>query len=157
MAYPQDACCVERNLWFQVIQPYVKNRQLSICPSSEDNDWVRGATPYGPGGKIDYKFKHAVSNCATGRKLSRFQWPAQDVMLNEWRGYHDDGGCGCQPNSVSRRFNCAFFDGHAKVVRVGDTLMLHQPAPSDHWDPHWFKDPVSGGWTDDPAIGRDLY
>jgi prepilin-type N-terminal cleavage/methylation domain-containing protein/prepilin-type processing-associated H-X9-DG protein len=155
--YPQDACCVERNIWFEVTQPYVKNRQLAICPSGTANWPTRPATPYGPGGVVQYKFKHAV--CARGGpvSLAQFSWPAQQVMLNEYRAWHDDGGCGCQSNPVpvSRQFNVAFFDGHVKIVRTGDMLMCRPPNPT-HWDPHWFKDPNTGNWTSDPSVGRDM-
>jgi prepilin-type N-terminal cleavage/methylation domain-containing protein/prepilin-type processing-associated H-X9-DG protein len=154
--YPQDACCVERNIWFEVTQGYIKNRQIGRCPSGNEGDFVRGATPYGPGGPVHYKFKHGVCTWGTGCKISRFQWPAQQVMLNEFIAWHDDTGCGCQANQPNRRFNCAFFDGHVKPVRAGDTLMLKPPGATAHWDPHWFKDPIGGGWTADPTVGRDL-
>ena len=158
-AYPQDACCVERNIFIEICQPYIKNRQIGLCPSGIDNWPGRPATPYGPGGvNTHYKFKHAI--CARGGpvKDSQFAWPAQQVMLREYRAWHDDGVCGCRnPEPPARKYDSAFFDGHVKVVRAGDTLMMRRPGGT-RWDPHWFvvPSPLTGATTSDPSVGRDL-
>jgi len=150
--YANDACCVERNIWFEVTQPYIKNRQIGRCPSHDDTWPGRPATIYGPGGVQHYKFKHAVCSRGDGVKDSQFAWPAQQLMLREYRAAHNDNACcGC---SASSQYNCAFFDGHAKVVRAGDTLQSKFGAAP--WDPHWFVDPNTGGWTSDPSVGRDF-
>jgi prepilin-type N-terminal cleavage/methylation domain-containing protein len=156
-AYPQDACCVERNIWAWVVQPYVKNRQIMQCPSANDTDFTRPATPYGPAGPVHYKFKHAIA-AQNGVKLSAFGWPAQQIMFNEYRAWHSSIECGCRvPPNVSAQYLVAFWDGHVKVVRVGDTLMVKPPNPT-HWDPHWFKivGNAAGAWTADPSIGADF-
>jgi prepilin-type N-terminal cleavage/methylation domain-containing protein/prepilin-type processing-associated H-X9-DG protein len=155
--YPQDACCVERNLWSHVVQPYIRNVQLFQCPSAEDNAFVRPATPFGPQVVVHYKFKHAICANGTGIKLEQCGWPSQQMMLNEYKAWHDDMGCGCQSNPVptSRAFNVNFLDGHAKIARTGQALMTQPPNPT-HWDPHWFKNPTTGGWTGDPSVGRDF-
>ena len=155
-AYPQDACCVERNIYIEITQPYIKNRQLAICPSGQE-DWPgRPATIYGPGGvNTHYKFKHAICARGNGVKDSQFSWPAEQTMLREYRAWHDDQECGCRnPEVPSRRYNCAFFDGHAKIVKAGDSLYMKNGQP--RWDPHWFW--IVGGTTNtsDPKIGADF-
>jgi prepilin-type N-terminal cleavage/methylation domain-containing protein/prepilin-type processing-associated H-X9-DG protein len=160
--YPEAACCVERNIWFEVTQAYIKNRQIGLCPSGE-SDWPnRPATIYGPGGvAVQYKFKHCLvsghpSHHPGGCKLSRLSWPAQQLMFREYRAWHDDGECGCRdPEAPSRKYNCAFLDGHAKVARAGDSLYM-RIAGQSRWDPHWFINPDTGGGTADPRVGRDF-
>lgn len=154
-AYPQDACCVERNIAWMVIQPYTKNTQLLQCPSENETDFTRPATIYGPGGPIHYKFKHAFCANGSGVKLATISWPAEVVMIREYRAAHDDRQCGCRnPEPGGRRYNSAFADGHVKVMRAGDSLMMKRGNP--WWDPHWLVDPSTGGWTADPSVGKDL-
>lgn len=154
--YPQDACCMERNIWFWLAQPYVKNQQLGRCPSADDSWPSRPATIYGPSGVYThYKFKHAIV-AQDGVKLAAFAWPAQQIMFNEYRAYHSTQECGCrQPPNVSAQYNVAFWDGHVKIVRCGDALMVKPPNPT-HWDPHWFKIPSTGAWTASPTDGMDF-
>jgi prepilin-type N-terminal cleavage/methylation domain-containing protein/prepilin-type processing-associated H-X9-DG protein len=153
--YPRDACCVERNIWAMVTAPYIKNTQVFLCPS-EDGGWpARPATIYGAGGVIHYKFKHGICARGDGVKDSAFAWPAQQTMLREYHANHDDRECGCrQPETPSRRYNAAFFDGHAKVARAGDSLWMKEG--QNHWDPHWFWIPGGGPNTSDPNVGRDF-
>jgi len=155
--YPQDACCVERNIWIWVIQPYIKNQQIGLCPSGDDAWPARGATIYGPAGVyVHYKFKHAICARGNGVKLAEFTWPAEQIMLNEHKSWHGDKACGCRQGAEfdpSRPFNCAFFDGHAKLIRSGNTLAAKG---SGFWDPHWFRDPNTLGTTSDPSVGKDI-
>ncbi|MBM3473900.1 MAG: DUF1559 domain-containing protein [Armatimonadetes bacterium] len=153
--YPQDACCVERNIAWMVIMPYLKNNQILRCPSEDDTAFTRPATPYGPGGPIHYKFKHAVCARGDGVKDSQFAWPAQQTMIREYHANHDDRQCGCRnPESPARKYNSGYFDGHAKVTRAGDSLYMKNGQP--RWDPHWFW--IVGGTTNtsDPAVGSDF-
>jgi prepilin-type N-terminal cleavage/methylation domain-containing protein/prepilin-type processing-associated H-X9-DG protein len=154
-AYPQDACCVERNISWQVTQPYIKNRDVLKCPSQSDTDFGRPTTPYGPAGVFQYKFKHAFCAQGDGLKTSKIGFPAQVCMIREYESAHDDRQCGCRsPETPSRRYNGAFADGHVKVCRAGDSLMMKYG--SDHWDPHWMVDLTSHGWTADPTNGADF-
>jgi prepilin-type N-terminal cleavage/methylation domain-containing protein/prepilin-type processing-associated H-X9-DG protein len=162
--YPNDACCVERNIYIEITQPYIKSRQLALCPSGIETWPGRPATIYGPGGvNTHYKFKHAICARGNGVKDARFAWPAQQVMHVEYRAWHDDAFCGCRSGDSSasvdqrwnpaRRFNCSFFDGHVKAVRSGDTLAAKR---ANYWDPHWFVVPDLSGTTSDPKVGRDF-
>jgi len=156
-AYPQDACCVERNIYIHIIGPYVKNRQLGICPSADESWPSRGATPYGPAGVFThYKFKHALCSRGDGVKTALLGWPAEQFMYTEYRSYHGDMACGCRQGaewSPARPFNCAFLDGHVKLVRSGDTLCAKRQG---FWDPHWFTLPDLSGNTSDPSVGKDM-
>ena len=153
--YPNDACCVERNIAWAITQPYIKNTQVLLCPSENDTDFSRGATPYGPAGVKQYKFKHGFCARGDGVKLAAIQWPAEIAMIREWHANHDDRECGCrQPESPARRYNAGFADGHVKVVRAGDSQMMKRG--SNHWDPHWMVDQNTGGWTSDPNVGKDF-
>jgi prepilin-type N-terminal cleavage/methylation domain-containing protein/prepilin-type processing-associated H-X9-DG protein len=154
-AYPNDACCVERNIAWAITQPYIKNAQVLLCPSEDDTFASRGATPYGPAGAKQYKFKHAFCSRGDGVKMASIQWPAEIAMVREWHANHDDKGCGCQnPEPGTRRYNAAFADGHVKVVRSGDSQMMKRGNP--WWDPHWMVDQNTGGWTSDPSVGKDF-
>jgi len=155
--YPQDACCVERNIYIEILQPYVKNRQLAICPSGQD-DWPgRPATPYGPGGvNTHYKFKHALCANNAGVKIANCQWPSEQFMYTEYRAWHYDGACGCRSGAewnAARTYNCAFLDGHVKIVQSGQTLCAKRQG---FWDPHWFTLPDLSNNTSDPMAGKDM-
>ena len=154
-AYPQDACCVERDIWFEITQPYIKNRQVGICPSTPATDFVRPATIYGPGGPEHYKFKHGICARGDGVPMAQFAQPSQQTMLRDYRAAHDDNQCGCQqPEPGPRRYNAAFFDGHVKVARAGDSMMMKLGV--NHWDPHWFIVPSTAAITSDPSVGTDF-
>lgn len=153
-AYPQDACCLERNIWVLLAQPYLKNRDVTRCPSGEDNWPNRPATPYGAGGVNHYKFKHALCANSTGVKMASLGWPAQQFMFQEYRAWHDTKECACaNPANPSAQYNIAFLDGHVKIIRKGDTLYFKR---NGRWDPHWFVDPSTGGNTSDPSVGYDM-
>jgi prepilin-type processing-associated H-X9-DG protein len=155
-AYPQDACCVERNIAWQATQPYINDRQVLLCPGAADDNWPgRGATPYGPAGVIHYKFKHGWCARGAGVKITQIGFPSSVAMIREYHANHDDKACGCRnPEPVGRRYNVAFGDGHAGTVRAGESLMMK--AGNANWDPHWSVDVSTGGWTGDPANSKDI-
>ncbi len=150
--YPQGACCVERNLYAVIAQPYIKNEQLFQCPSG-DSGW-----PQRPdAGVVQYKFKHACTASWDGWKEAQIMRPAQTVMLVEYKSWHGNRICGCRSGSEFRPnepWNAAFFDGHVKVVRPGDSRYVRL-AHQDRWDPHWLVTD-DGNLTSDPSSGCDF-
>jgi prepilin-type N-terminal cleavage/methylation domain-containing protein/prepilin-type processing-associated H-X9-DG protein len=154
-AYPQDACCVERNIAWHLTYPYVNDRQILKCPSETDTDFTRPATPYGPSIPIQYKFKHAWCARGAGIKVTQMTYPSSLVMIREYRSSHGDKQCGCRnPELPSRRYNVAWGDGHASSVTAGNSQMMVRG--NAWWDPHWSIDVNSGGWTSDPANSKDF-
>jgi prepilin-type N-terminal cleavage/methylation domain-containing protein/prepilin-type processing-associated H-X9-DG protein len=111
--------------WQQVIEPYVKNRQIFTCPSAKTT-----AIGYAPGCRI-------FTNGGTGRELSQITLPAETGMLVDYGGaspfdpaegnagyyIHPPSRTWCTgsatcPSSVSDRHNggsnVVLCDGHAK-------------------------------------------
>ncbi|MBC7287164.1 MAG: DUF1559 domain-containing protein [Armatimonadetes bacterium] len=135
--------------WLQATYPYVKNTQLSICPSyGRGVDSVRvwdpqtdqrvASTAYG-GRSYGYNFE------LSGAKLARAQFPAELIMLADSVVCNDPyayGRCGqcyiapaprsgcCATNApwgrVSGRHNeganHAFLDGHVKWMKIQDNI-----------------------------------
>jgi len=154
-AYPNDACCVERNIAWHLTHTYVNDNKVLLCPSEDDNWPLRPATPYGPSIVIHYKFKHGWCSLGAGVKLGQIKYPTSIAMIREYHANHDDHACGCgNPEPVGRRYNVAFADGHAGAVRAGESLMMK--AGNVNWDPHWSVDVSSGGWTGSPTNSKDF-
>ncbi|NPV47250.1 MAG: DUF1559 domain-containing protein [Armatimonadetes bacterium] len=125
------ACYV---MWSHVLEPYIKNTQVFICPSVGDQH------SYG----CNYAHVSPCSATAVGTSLAALTRPAQtyvafdaagDGNCNqaktgvEWAGFYCGycpicGGCGyfTYPTASSRRHNdgcnVAFADGHAKWYTV---------------------------------------
>jgi prepilin-type N-terminal cleavage/methylation domain-containing protein/prepilin-type processing-associated H-X9-DG protein len=153
--YPQDACCVERNIAWHLTYSYVNDRQILKCPSNTDTEFTRPATPYGPSIPIHYKFKHGWCARGAGIRITQMTYPSSLAMIREYRANHSDGECGCRnPELPGRRYNVAFGDGHVESVTAGASEMMRRGNPN--WDPHWSVDVGSGGWTSDPANSKDF-
>lgn len=132
--------------WFELLQPYVRNAQVTICPSHRGavggNGWV------GSYGYICDGFTLDPSNVNyTGLpyggygSLSDIHYPAEMIMAGETDSavcrvcplYHNHGMPATPPiHPVQTRHqggsNYAFYDGHAKWLRYEQTL-----SPRDRW------------------------
>ncbi|MFO7947927.1 MAG: prepilin-type N-terminal cleavage/methylation domain-containing protein [Armatimonadota bacterium] len=103
--------------WWEVIQPYLKNEQILICPSQTTSDtWY--------GGKMSYGI-HRNSGVA----LAEIDEPAETLAFAEVRAHDDEnerfacfyrppgntwGSYGCLSDRHNEGLNCNFYDGHAK-------------------------------------------
>lgn len=118
-------------LWPDLLMPYVQNRQVFICPST--NSWLG----YGwnvyigyVGGAID-----RVGPTYQGVKMADVKYPAETVAISDAdRGaasvtyYYRAWGSetspqrleeGCWPPTHNEGFNVALLDGHAKWYKRG--------------------------------------
>jgi prepilin-type N-terminal cleavage/methylation domain-containing protein/prepilin-type processing-associated H-X9-DG protein len=143
--------------WKDAIQPYVKNYDVWVCPSSKDarvNPCGFGSTAiktsYGVNGalfningrrKADGSNEWWASAKNGARLMSEIQRPADSLWLIEiepvdkaWGGAPDHGdwmipGGGAGPNRHSCGNNWVFCDGHAKWTKLASTLI-----PWDAWN-----------------------
>ncbi len=157
--------------WVRIIQPYVKNKQLCLCPSGPSN-FMLGGTGVADGMATDFPegnhflFKHAIaaSGDFLGRamKLSDYNVPSSIVLIHEYASYHNNQQAVMtmiDPQLVQGlNLNVCFMDGHAKYVPGGQFRQARLPAsghpygnPPQNLDLNWLvRD--DGAWTWD---GRD--
>lgn len=123
--------------WYEMIFPYLKNKQILHCPSKAN---LAYNTDYG----VNY---NDVSGCATTpRRMSYVKYPAEALLLADSRCYPTTA-CGYpiiysmvtwRPVDANRIWNgiaadqhneganCAFVDGHAKWLQKGKLLDFSQ-------------------------------
>ena len=129
--------------WFEMLQPYVKNRQVLICPSHRGavggNGFVGNYGYLCDGFTLDPANINYTGTPVGGYgSLADIQDPAQLVMLGESQSatcrvcplYHNHATPAAPPVwPVQQRHNGGanymFFDGHAKWMRYGQTLAPH--------------------------------
>ncbi|MFQ6130582.1 MAG: DUF1559 domain-containing protein [Armatimonadota bacterium] len=117
-----------RNHVFDIIQPYIRNEQLEICPSSGRNV---------PRNAYEYKMRLASHARGAGIPEARIRAPANLLMMFEERSFHDDNrGHNWEwraPGHVS--LNMAFCDGHVKFMDNGrQCRAIYAPGWTDlHW------------------------
>ncbi len=151
--YPADACCLERDRWVVITQPYIKSLQLIYCPSEGNDVPLWGGRTYNP--PTSYKYKHA---CATNAwKEGAIQRPSQIYLLIEHINWHTGlRQCLCTAPTGEQVHNMAFFDGHAKAINKNRAARITFGGQGN-WDPHWLQhatDPAVQ--TADPAVGLDF-
>ncbi len=132
-----------------VLNPYVKNQQLFMCPSdSEVGRWISGLQ------RGSYYWRHALDCYAsangTSIKDSVLQSPAQMAGLIEecWHSGQNSPYCWSGTNEGPKDANACYLDGHAKLQKVPfiselgianyDTNWFFKSdgttATSGHWD-----------------------
>jgi prepilin-type N-terminal cleavage/methylation domain-containing protein len=134
--------------WFaELVQPYVKSRQIFRCPSAPAGnfkDWFsNGASPAllrarGFTG-IDYEWKLAyalASRCGQG--LAQYHMPATQVMIFEnWMtGAPHDGEV---TSAIDKRAShvIGFNDGHAKWMKLSQHKQVRCDGNRVDVDIHW--------------------
>ncbi len=125
----------QNQTWARVIQPYVKNQQIFVCPSKQENDFLYEKdpdtvwAPCGYGVNDSYLFRgigYSVTSTAS------VQSPAETIALGERYGLNKvrlyapvaEGGAGANPKcNVDARHNeganFGFLDGHVKWLKGG--------------------------------------
>jgi prepilin-type N-terminal cleavage/methylation domain-containing protein/prepilin-type processing-associated H-X9-DG protein len=107
--------------WYDVIQPYLKNRQILLCPSWDGNPG------YGYNRRM-FGYSSDHGNDHTMCKLAEIKCPAQKIAIADrrraWYLYNDgtDPECGdVNTYGVYPWHNCManvlWCDGHAKAVK----------------------------------------
>jgi len=151
--YPGDACCLERDRWCDLIEPYKKNQQMIYCPSENGDVPQWGGRRRNP--PTSYKYKHACSTYAW--KESSIAFPAQIYMFIEHKNWHNGAlQCLCSAPTGDQMHNMVFFDGHAKMMNKSQAARI-VIGHAGNWDPHWLQDPNNPGvQTADPSVGIDF-
>ena len=141
--------------WLYGLDPYIKNKQVFICPSDASPDagrWQIAA--WGPAAS-SYAQNCAVGDPADrshrGMAMAAFQQPAQTVMWLDYdlqciKARSTGCGCGCAGGNVvvsnarlalaasarhNEGMNCALADGHVKWFRPS---AIQLPNPTI-WEP----------------------
>jgi prepilin-type N-terminal cleavage/methylation domain-containing protein/prepilin-type processing-associated H-X9-DG protein len=130
--------------WTELIQPYLKNRQMFLCPSDAKSKQISY-------GLSELAFVDLEDDPADRPlTLAAFQTPTTTVMLGETGtkddyieqvpdvfkmvepsdGLDDDDDARPAPRHFERA-NLTFMDGHAKPMRLGD-FYINQ-TPLDKW------------------------
>jgi len=151
--YPADACCIERDRWANMMQPYIKNQQIVYCPGQNNDVPQWGGRTWNP--PVSYKYKHA---CATnGWKDSAIAYPAQIYMLIEHKNWHTGTlQCLCSAPTGDQIHNMVFFDGHSKAMSKSRAARITYGGAT-YWDPHWLQNPTNPGeQTADAGVGVDF-
>ncbi|MFH1631676.1 MAG: DUF1559 domain-containing protein [bacterium] len=100
--------------WIFTIQPYIKNKQIYVCPSRTTNAIYGGGTSDTTWGGCSYSYNLWLNRAASGRILS----PATTLLFTELRNNYcyvrnDDTGWAPEFNH-NDGLNVAFCDGHSK-------------------------------------------
>lgn len=100
---------------FQLISPYMKNKQITKCPSDTTNN------------EVSYVLKKAVNDAwldpkIKARKMNDYNWPADQIMFYERGSFHwgDDSDVSdpSNPKKQGETINCMLWDGHVKALRM---------------------------------------
>lgn len=149
------------------IQPYIKNKDIFVCPSSPNEgyykDWMSGgAVPAimnaaGFHG-VDYEWKLAYSLATRcGRKLANFSVPAQQMMIIEaWgTGAPHDGIASDYTGRKNQSAVTGMNDGHVKYMRISQHRQLVCDPNRGDIDMHWAVHIDDCGWDWQPEFSLD--
>ena len=124
--------------WDVSIQPYVRNRQLLICPSDETPAAAAGCISYPHSYGINFALAFVGGYNASSLRLYEVEAPTRTILFFELDGRYRSFGAdydadGLERFAVNRHgegANCAFLDGHAKWLRPEATV-----EPENLWRP----------------------
>lgn len=108
--------------WTYLIEPYVKNEQIFICPSKSGTQFSHASFLHIPSG---YGMRERVA----GRTLAYFQAPSETFIYNDCTQFQfgdDDGDLARIDHRHNGMANIAFIDGHTKA---GTLQQLRQSDP----------------------------
>ena len=156
-------------LWTNTIQPYIKNKQVFVCPSSSQSKFgdtwnTRSTVSTGYNQTISGWYYPTADGCGNMilPRLSTIQYPAKNVMFADsvpgalasgYRGYlFGNTGLNVAYNSTSAGSlgsrhtdgtNLTFFDGHSKWFK-GSAVLWHPNATINCVDSSLYLNP----WMD---------
>lgn len=117
--------------WQHMIQPYIKNEQLWLCPSGTPADAATGRSHYG--WQYNYLRGHYASTATQAQNIAEVTVPAETISVGEkimgswggviyspsqtasWPGYN-------MPDIHNGGANYSFLDGHAKWLSKTDAM-----------------------------------
>ena len=119
-----------RYMWRLVLQPYVKNSQLFICPSIDGRSENNGTNRFDLA-ESSYGVNNRFCGCCGIRrwaKLDNITEPAQQIVLTDWLNVDaniwchpsNNNGCMIQPHNGGANYGYA--DGHVKSKRAEATI-----------------------------------
>ena len=125
--YPRPPGMTEGVRWIVMLDPYIKNRQIWVCPSWQQQPWHW--CPGGPNALVStYQFNFQMTGPRVGSQriglsLARVKHPAEKCLIKESQQYCGVWWWNCQqwwcciPRDLHNGgCNCGFVDGHAKWV-----------------------------------------
>ncbi|MGQ9731283.1 MAG: prepilin-type N-terminal cleavage/methylation domain-containing protein [Candidatus Zipacnadales bacterium] len=151
------------------LEPYVKNRQIYLCPSNDDTACACG---YSGTGDPRYIPASYIMNmyCTNGghygdlygKMLAAFRVPAETIRMADgrrslvhysaWLWGNGGGSRACNPsiaNVHNDMCNTVYMDGHAKAEKCPTSQPPNvNPAPPGDWRWEWDPD---NGWWDGPG------
>ena len=156
-------------LWTATIQPYIKNKQIFVCPSSTQSKYgdtwnTRSAVSSGYNQTISGWYYITADGCGSMilPTLPGIQYPAKNVMFADsvpgaladgYRGYlfgntalnvpYNSASAGSLGARHTDGTNLTFFDGHAKWYK-GTAVLWHPDATINCVDSSLFLNP----WMD---------
>ncbi len=136
-----NAAAATQDWWPVLVQPYIKNNQVYVCPSHTTPDTGhRIPTSYG--------WDCLAGGADTPYALATFTKPSETIMfidhLNACAKAVFNCGCGCggvanlvtrftQASRHNEGANCSFFDGHVKWLKTDKVL----PAVNGAQNPYY--------------------
>jgi prepilin-type N-terminal cleavage/methylation domain-containing protein len=124
LAYPCKPCRTDNGIWKNLVQPYVKNTQLFICPSDVNvpsniaSDPANSASPR-PARMADFYGSSYCMNVVLARLGSEAAvvLPAETYMGAEIFPWHSPNGFSYFSGRTGNPVRIAYYaDGHAKVA-----------------------------------------
>ncbi len=128
--------------WQDMIQPYVKNRQIFLCPSARVHPYTYMRPPGQPDpleftycanamgdGSADWGAGGPIRGSGNGRRLAKVRYPAECIMLCEGNNIEIshadrtdcyDGDNGNIEKRHNEMANWTFCDGHVKAVNKSE-------------------------------------
>lgn len=149
---------VATRYWYVLVEPYIKNQQVLVCPSASTTTTASVTVHYGLSFNNLACDDTSAGGKGTGAQLAAIEFPADAVMMTEveradkrqiyWfysprryafgavSGYPNNGIA--KPGRHNDGNNVAFCDGHAKWI-PGSTMF------NRGWD-GWQKQPSASLW-----------
>ncbi len=122
--------------WRLMLQPYIHNTQIFVCPTAPDLNEFDGTFPdYGQDGGYAMNHVHWDDDLGTdaepppGHTMDEIRRPSQTILITDFTGEHAISGYGTQEHGFVRDDDAAgrhndganymFCDGHVKKMMPG--------------------------------------
>jgi prepilin-type processing-associated H-X9-DG protein len=121
--------------WTRIVEPYMKNTQLYLCPShlSPTSTTAQGTYQYPRSYGVNYHYHVIPSSTVNVVSLARVEYPSQTISLTDSNSGHPGMNEGNASDRMDPRHNeianVLFMDGHAKAQTVQSTI------GDDMWTP----------------------